>query len=145
MTMSGEHAVNQASAFALAVLELLKTPVALSVRKIYISASIGIASGVPTQCSSTELFRRADMAMYHAKKSGKGRVAWYDDTLNETRQHQLHIENGIREGLEKGEFDVWYQPIVNAETLVMEGVEASLRWPRRPEGPLASPLPKAAD
>ncbi|MCP5984756.1 diguanylate cyclase, partial [Klebsiella pneumoniae] len=54
MTMSGEHAVNQASAFALAVLELLKTPVALSARKIYISASIGIASGVPTQCSSTE-------------------------------------------------------------------------------------------
>ncbi|HDU2905798.1 bifunctional diguanylate cyclase/phosphodiesterase [Klebsiella aerogenes] len=137
MTMSGEHAVNQASAFALAVLELLKTPVALSALKIYISASIGIASGVPTQCSSTELFRRADMAMYHAKKSGKGRAAWYDDTLNETRQHQLHIENGIREGLEKGEFDVWYQPIVNAETLVMEGVEALLRWPRRPEGPLA--------
>lgn len=47
------------------------------------------------------------------------------------------MKNGIREGLEKGEFDVWYQPIVNAETLVMEGVEALLRWPRRPEGPLA--------
>jgi sensor c-di-GMP phosphodiesterase-like protein len=38
-------------------------------------------------------------------------------------------------GLENDEFDVWYQPIVNADTL-MEGVEALLRWPRRPEGPL---------
>ena len=68
MTMSGEHAVNQASAFAGGA-RIIKTPVALSARKIYISASIGIASGVPTQCSSTELFRRADMAMYHAKKA----------------------------------------------------------------------------
>ena len=74
--------------------------------------------------------------MYHSKKSGKGRTSWYDETLNDTRQYQLNIENGIRQGLENDEFDVWYQPIVNADTLVMEGVEALLRWPRRPEGPL---------
>jgi len=75
--------------------------------------------------------------MYHSKKSGKGRTSWYDETLNDTRQYQLNIENGIRQGLENDEFDVWYQPIVNADTLVMEGVEALLRWPRRPEGPLS--------
>jgi predicted signal transduction protein with EAL and GGDEF domain len=128
--------VDQASAFAWAVLEMLKSPVKLNERKIYISASIGIASGTPASCSSTELFRRADIAMYHSKKSGKGRTSWYDETLNDTRQYQLNIENGIRQGLENDEFDVWYQPIVNADTLVMEGVEALLRWPRRPEGPL---------
>lgn len=136
MTISGELAVDQASAFAWAVLEMLKSPVKLNERKIYISASIGIASGSPASCSSTELFRRADIAMYHSKKSGKGRTSWYDETLNDTRQYQLNIENGIRQGLENDEFDVWYQPIVNADTLEMEGVEALLRWPRRPEGPL---------
>ena len=67
MTVSGEQAVNQALAFAWAVLELLKAPVILNERKIYISASIGIASGLPASCSSTELFRRADIAMYHSK------------------------------------------------------------------------------
>ncbi|STW79468.1 PAS/PAC sensor-containing diguanylate cyclase/phosphodiesterase [Klebsiella michiganensis] len=56
MTVSGEQAVNQALAFAWAVLELLKAPVILNERKIYISASIGIASGLPASCSSTELF-----------------------------------------------------------------------------------------
>ena len=74
MTVSGEQAVNQALAFAWAVLELLKAPVILNERKIYISASIGIASGLPASCSSTELFRRADIAMYHSKKTGKGRT-----------------------------------------------------------------------
>jgi diguanylate cyclase (GGDEF)-like protein len=72
MTVSGEQAVNQALAFAWAVLELLKAPVILNERKIYISASIGIASGLPASCSSTELFRRADIAMYHSKKPAKG-------------------------------------------------------------------------
>lgn len=136
MTVSGEQAVNQALAFAWAVLELLKAPVILNERKIYISASIGIASGVPASCSSTELFRRADIAMYHSKKTGKGRTTWYDEALSDARQYQLNIENGIRQGLENEEFDVWYQPIVNADTLVMEGVEALLRWPRRPQGAL---------
>lgn len=136
MTVSGEQAVNQALAFAWAVLELLKAPVILNERKIYISASIGIASGLPASCSSTELFRRADIAMYHSKKTGKGRTTWYDEALSDARQYQLNIENGIRQGLENEEFDVWYQPIVNADTLVMEGVEALLRWPRRPQGAL---------
>ena len=74
--------------------------------------------------------------MYHSKKTGKGRTTWYDEALSDARQYQLNIENGIRQGLENEEFDVWYQPIVNADTLVMEGVEALLRWPRRPQGAL---------
>lgn len=137
MAVSGEQAIDRAAAFAWAALELLKAPVALSKRKIYIGASIGIASGTPAECSSTELFRRADIAMYHAKKSGKGQTAWYDDALDAARRHQLMIENGIRQGLEQDEFEVWYQPVVDADTLTMTGVEALLRWPRRPQGALA--------
>lgn len=132
MTVGGEQAISQASAFAWAVLEMLKSPIDLSDRKIYISASLGIASGAPALCSSTELFRRADIAMYHSKKTGKGRTTWYDEALSDARQYQLNLENGIRQGLENDEFDVWYQPIVNAGTLTIEGVEALIRWPRRP-------------
>lgn len=136
MTVGGEQAVSQASAFAWAVLEMLKSPIDLNDRKIYISASLGIASGTPAACSSTELFRRADIAMYHSKKTGKGRTTWYDEALSDARQYQLNLENGIRQGLENDEFDVWYQPIVNAGTLTIEGVEALIRWPRRPQGAL---------
>lgn len=47
------------------------------------------------------------------------------------------MRNGIRQGLEQDEFEVWYQPVVDADTLAMTGVEALLRWPRRPQGALA--------
>lgn len=58
------------------------------------------------------------------------------------------IENGIRQGLEQDEFEVWYQPVVDADTLAMTGVEALLRWPRRPQvrwrRMRLSPLPRVA-
>ena len=103
---------------------------------IHIGASIGIASGTLTECNSSELFRRADIAMYHAKMSGKGRITHYDAELNSVRERKLAIENQIRSGLERDEFEVWYQPIVDARSQTMSSVEALVRWPRRPEGPL---------
>ena len=97
-------------------------------------ASIGIASGTLIECTSSELFRRADIAMYHAKMSGKGRITHYDAELNSVRERKLAIENQIRSGLERDEFEVWYQPIVDARSQTMSSVEALVRWPRRPEG-----------
>lgn len=136
LTLDGEQAAERASAFSRAVLEYLVQPVRLGERTIHISASIGIASCLPHECNSSELFRRADIAMYHSKITGKGRITHYDAELNNVREHQLAIENEIRDGLIRCEFDVWYQPIVDADTLKMTGVEALARWPRRPAGPL---------
>ena len=74
--------------------------------------------------------------MYHSKSIGKGRITHYDAALNSARERQLLIENDIRNGMERDEFDVWYQPIVDARSLAMVGVEALVRWPRRPGGEL---------
>ncbi|MFW0765886.1 EAL domain-containing protein [Trabulsiella odontotermitis] len=136
MTLEGEESEAQASAFAGRVLECLNSPVRLGERTIHIGASIGIASGSPADCLRTELFRRADIAMYHSKITGKGRITHYDAELNSAREYQLMIENDIRLGLENDEFDVWYQPIVDAHTQTMIIVEALVRWPRRPKGEL---------
>ncbi|WP_313111241.1 EAL domain-containing protein [Pseudescherichia sp.] len=136
MTISGEQASEKASRFAEQVLMMLNLPVRLSERTIYIGASIGIASGTLLECTSSELFRRADIAMYHAKMNGKAQVTHYDAELNSARERKVAIENDIRDGLLRNEFDVWYQPIVDARSQLTMGVEALVRWPRRPAGPL---------
>lgn len=136
MTIGGPWAEEQTARFAERVLAYLNNPIQVGERTIHIGASIGIASGTLVECTSTELFRRADIAMYHSKSLGKGRITHYDAALNSAREWQLLIENDIRRGLERGEFDVWYQPIVDARTLAMTGVEALVRWPRRPAGEL---------
>ncbi|NIF36292.1 EAL domain-containing protein [Enterobacter sp. Tr-810] len=136
MTIGGDRSEAQASAFAGAVLDFLNAPIRLGDRTIHISASIGIASGTLIECTSSELFRRADIAMYHAKMTGKGRVTHYDAELNSAREQQLALEDQIRGGLERDEFDVWYQPIIDARSQKMTSVEALVRWPRRPQGEL---------
>jgi periplasmic sensor diguanylate cyclase/phosphodiesterase len=136
MLVSGVESGQKAAAFAGSVLDYLNSPIRLGERTIHIGASIGIASGSLESSSSSELFRRADIAMYHSKITGKGRITHYDAELNSAREYQLSIENDIREGLENDEFEVWYQPIVDARTQAMTGVEALVRWPRRSKGEL---------
>lgn len=137
MTIGGDHAEALASAFGGFVLDYLNSAIRLGDRTIHIGASIGIASGILTECNSSELFRRADIAMYHSKITGKGRVTHYDAELNSARERRLAIESQIRSGLDNGEFDVWYQPIIDARSQKMVSVEALVRWPRRPDGALA--------
>ena len=136
MMIGGSQASEAASRFAEQVLAGLNLPVRLGQRTIYIGASIGIASGTLLECTSTELFRRADIAMYHSKMNGKGQITYYDAALNSARERQLTIENDIRDGLMRNEFDVWYQPIVDARSQQTVGVEALVRWPGRPAGAL---------
>jgi len=136
MTLSGPWSLEKADDFAHNVLRYLEMPVRIGKRTIHIGASIGVASGTLQECSSSELFRRADIAMYHSKITGKARMTHYDAELNSARERQLIIENDIRDGLERDEFDVWYQPIVDAQSQMMIGVEALARWPRRPDGEL---------
>lgn len=136
MTVGGEHSEARAAAFAESVLDYLNAPIRIDGRTLHISASVGIASGKLQLNSSSELFRQADIAMYHSKITGKGRITHYDAELNSAREYQVAIENDIRHGLENNEFEVWYQPIVCARTQVMIGVEALVRWPRRKKGEL---------
>ncbi|MGU9867079.1 bifunctional diguanylate cyclase/phosphodiesterase [Kluyvera ascorbata] len=136
MTVGGTHSEASASAFAGSVLDYLSTPIRIGERTLHISASLGIASGTLQEKTTSELFRQADIAMYHSKITGKGRITHYDAELSSAREYQLSLENDIRHGLEHDEFEVWYQPIVCARSQAMVGVEALVRWPRRAKGEL---------
>jgi len=129
-----------AEAFARAtadrILSTLTVPLDIAGKACHVGASIGLACDADGTASPSELLRRADTAMYRVKAEGKGGVLGYDPSFDADRLRRQSIEREIRAGLERGEFSVVYQPLVDAVSGAMVGVEALLRWPGRPGGPL---------
>jgi len=129
-------AAGQAQRFADAFVDLLRRPVMIRERTIQVGASVGISCATPDACTAQELFRRADTALYYVKANGKSGVKVYAPELDSERQRAQELEEQIRRGLAESEFEVHYQPIVDAHTKRVVSLEALLRWPRRPEGPM---------
>jgi diguanylate cyclase (GGDEF)-like protein/PAS domain S-box-containing protein len=98
--------------------------------------SIGIAIANPL-VTPVELLRDADLAMYVAKRKGKGRFEMYEPKMHEDALLRLETEVGIREGLELNQFEVFYQPIVDAHTGRLTAAEALVRWNHPSRGLLA--------
>jgi diguanylate cyclase (GGDEF)-like protein/PAS domain S-box-containing protein len=95
---------------------------------VVIRASIGIAITEREQDSPDDLLRDADLAMYVAKRNGKGRFEMYQPQMHEDALRRLETEVGIREGIAKDEFEVFYQPIVDTHTGQLIAAEALVRW-----------------
>ena len=125
-----------ARALADKVLARLSLPHLVDAQEIYIGASIGIADTTGESIDPYELLRRADTAMYRVKAGGRGDILFYDPSFDEGRLWRQRIESEIRQGLDRGEFDVVYQPLVDALSENVVAVEALVRWPRRSAGPL---------
>jgi diguanylate cyclase (GGDEF)-like protein len=112
------------------ILTVFSEPFGLSVGRVYVSASIGIArSGTSSQPSDIEsLIREADAAMYHAKAHGRGGYAFFDDSLRAQARIQIETSTALRDALARNEFEVYYQPIVDLGDFRTVGYEALLRW-----------------
>ncbi|MDI1297363.1 MAG: EAL domain-containing protein [bacterium] len=124
-----------ATAIAHRVNEEIALPILVDRHILQVGASIGLA-GNADQASAHELLRRADTAMYHVKMSGKGEIAVYDAAFEQGRLRRLEIEAQIGEGLAEQQFEIFYQPVVDAHTRAIVAVEALVRWPRRSAGPI---------
>ncbi len=116
--------------------EEIGLPVLVDRHVLQVGASIGIASNAAGLVDPAELLRRADTAMYYIKTRGKGEIAIYDVAFDDGRTRRLAIGREIGNGLANAEFEVFYQPVVSAQTGVIASAEALIRWPRRPDGPL---------
>jgi EAL domain-containing protein (putative c-di-GMP-specific phosphodiesterase class I) len=75
-----------------------------------------------------ELVRRADVAMYHAKETGRGRSCLYAAEMDNDRENLIELENELRDALAKGKIDLAFQPLVDAQTGSLQGMEALARW-----------------
>ncbi len=97
---------------------------------ISIGASVGIAVADTIDPSAQELLRRADVAMEQAKQQGSNRFFVYEPFIDTVRHERLELANDLREALKNDGLALVYQPIFDAATREMVGVEALLRWDR---------------
>lgn len=116
--------------------ECLSRPFHVQGQKFYIRASIGVSICPNDAETAQEMLEHADSAMYHAKESGRGRCVFYNNELHKRQERRLTMDSQLRLAMEKGEFVLQYQPIIEITkgrgTIV--GVEALLRWNHRIDG-----------
>ena len=117
------------------ITEELRRPFTLEGRELFVAASIVIALGDARAKAPEDLLRDADTAMYRAKEEGSGyRV--FDAAMYERAMDHLELETDLRSALEREEFVVHYQPIINLQTGGSWGLEALVRWEHPRRGPL---------
>lgn len=125
----------------------LRKPLNLNGKEVFINASIGITMSTAAYDRPEELLRDADIAMYQAKASGRGRYEIFTSTMHGHILRLLQLETDLRRAIERQELVVHYQPIVSMRTKKILGFEALLRW-QHPERGLISPaefIPIAED
>jgi diguanylate cyclase (GGDEF)-like protein/PAS domain S-box-containing protein len=119
------------------IIEALTAPFRIFASDIVVRASIGIAIAQQPHETTDDLLRDADLAMYVAKRNGKGRFETYRPKMHEDVLRRLETEVGIREGLDLRQFEVFYQPIVDAHSGHLVAAEALVRWHHPTRGLLA--------
>ncbi len=122
------HDASDAIRVADKVLNLLKQPFSLRGQDVYVPTSLGIALSVTGYERPEDVLRDADTAMYRAKRRGKGRYEMFDAGMHVEAVALLTLENDLRRAIERGEFEVYYQPVIELTTGRITGFEALLRW-----------------
>ncbi|MEY2957899.1 MAG: hypothetical protein RLZZ01_467 [Actinomycetota bacterium] len=116
----------------------LSEPFDVDGTSVPVGASIGYALSGDDITDAEELVHRADLALYRAKERGRGEVVVCDDELLRMADARLELDTAIAAGLVAGEFELHYQPIVDAETGRTVALEALIRW-NRPGHGMVSP------
>jgi len=116
-----------ARALAERIVSVVSYQVDLDGHEVFPSISIGIATALPG-ADAEELLCNADLAMYAAKRSGKGRAEVYEDEMHAISNDLVELQADLRTAIAEGQFSLQYQPTVNLDNGGVEGVEALIRW-----------------
>ncbi|WP_052699219.1 bifunctional diguanylate cyclase/phosphodiesterase [Hyphomicrobium sp. 99] len=114
--------------------DFLNAPMTVGGHDIRVGASIGVACWQPDTTSALELFRRADVALYRTKSTGRGNYQFFEPEMDRRLQERQEIEQDLRRALADHSFDVHYQPIVRLATNEVTGLEALIRWRHHTRG-----------
>jgi diguanylate cyclase (GGDEF)-like protein len=120
--------VTQTNRIAGRILDALSEPFIIGKQELFISTSIGIALFPHDGQSVDDLMKNSDIAMYHAKKSGRNNVQYFSGKMNEASLFKLKIEGRLRHAVENGELILHYQPQVDLTSGQISGAESLLRW-----------------
>ncbi len=117
------------------VLDLIREPLAVEGLLLDVRASLGVAVSQLHSHDATSLMRHADIAMYTAKRSGGG-ARFYDRAADQSTLRRLRLATELRQAIEFGDLDVWYQPVVELSSGKVVSCEALLRWNHDQFGPI---------
>jgi diguanylate cyclase (GGDEF)-like protein/PAS domain S-box-containing protein len=141
------HDAQDAVKLAQTILDMMSKPFLLKGNELFLTASIGISIYPNDGTDFTELMQHADTAMYRAKDLGRNNYQLYTSGMNAHILPRLSLEKDLRNALDNNELLVYYQPQVSANTGVVTGLEALIRW-KNPRLGMISPgefIPLAED
>ena len=128
----------EATSLAQQIIEWISEPYDIDGHQAMVGASIGIAVSPGDGLTPDKLLRNADLALYRAKGDGRGTFRFFESAMDEQMQTRRIMEQDLRKALPAGEFELYYQPVVNLESSEISGFEALIRW-NHPEQGLVSP------
>jgi diguanylate cyclase (GGDEF)-like protein len=121
------------------ILSAIARPLAIDGNELVPSTSIGIAIAPDDGGDGGTLLRNADLALYRAKEAGRGTYAFFEESLNQRAQERRQLESDLRMAVERGEFELHYQPLFDLEHNRICSFEALLRW-NHPARGLVAPV-----
>ncbi len=129
---------SDAAALAKRIHDLIREPFELDGHQVTVDISVGISIAPNDATELDELMKTADIALYEAKNAGRGTYRFYEPEMNARIQARGKLEQDLQKAFVNGEFELFYQPIVNLDDDKITAFEALLRW-RHPERGLVSP------
>jgi diguanylate cyclase (GGDEF)-like protein len=120
------------------IMQVLAEPFEVAGQRVFVTASVGIALSASGYTDVEDILRDADIAMYHAKQTGRARWVMFDQTMQLAAVRRLQLEADLRGALAQDELFLHYQPIVSPRDGLVSGFEALLRW-RHPAHGLVPP------
>ncbi|MCU1394401.1 MAG: diguanylate cyclase/phosphodiesterase with and sensor(s) [Ilumatobacteraceae bacterium] len=135
----GVSSAPSAMAVADKILTAVAQPLAVDNRPLRVTGSIGIALSAARGATAVQLVQEADIAMYRAKRAGRGRAMLFDDSMRVEAVDRLELHRELRLALERDELELHFQPLVYFGRDVVQNFEALIRW-RHPRHGLLGPL-----
>lgn len=120
--------VDEAEKVSLRILRVLEKPFEINNACIDMSASIGISIYPDSSKNATEMFKRADIAMYKAKQLGRNQISFFEEEMQRLFLKRYRIENELKSFKKNNQLELYFQPIFDGKKLNACGFEALLRW-----------------
>lgn len=128
IVLSAIERPQEAANLAESIARTITRPYMLTHSEAIIGVSIGIAVVPDDGLDADQLIRHADLALYRAKADGRGGYHFFETALDEAARRRHQLENDMRGGMERGEFELYFQPVVAADSRIVNGFEALMRW-----------------
>jgi diguanylate cyclase (GGDEF)-like protein/PAS domain S-box-containing protein len=127
-----------ATSLAHRIISAVSEPYDIDGHQVVIGASIGIAVGPGDGVSPDQIIRNADLALYRAKGDGRSTLRFFEPEMDAQMQERRALECDLRKALPAGEFELYYQPVVDLKSNEISGFEALMRW-HHPERGMVAP------